>query len=128
MPIVSWYCTHPGEREVDPEQDSPLPEADRCVHPECKPTGPQLLLDAELEGAPRLTLELEDIRRLDIKPGELLVVRVPRTPEPADLERLVEVFGRLLPNNKVFITAADVDLMVLNPQDLTSDLLGIPPQ
>lgn len=46
--ITTWCCTHPGEREFDPADDSPLPELERCVHPECKPTGPQVVLDAEL--------------------------------------------------------------------------------
>ncbi len=48
MALATWYCTHPGEREA-PAGDGPLPEAERCVHPECKPTGPQLVLDATLD-------------------------------------------------------------------------------
>lgn len=46
MPIASWYCTHPGERTFAPADGPVLPEPDRCAHEECKPPGPQLLLDA----------------------------------------------------------------------------------
>lgn len=38
-PDASWYCIYPRERVHDPSRDAPaLPEADRCTHPECKPT------------------------------------------------------------------------------------------
>jgi hypothetical protein len=43
---MPWYCIHPGERTFDPEQDGALPEPDRCVHEECKPTQPTVELDA----------------------------------------------------------------------------------
>lgn len=130
MPIATWYCTHPGERVFDPADGDPLPEPDRCCHEECKPTGPVTKLDTEreIDGEQDFTLTLADFRRLDIKPGQILVVRVGHVPAQADIERIIEHFGRLLPDNKVIVTASDVDLVVLNPQDLTSDLLGLPPQ
>lgn len=73
-----------------------------------------------------MKLELEDIRRMDIKPGQILVVRVHHVPHQADIERIIEHFGRLLPDNKVIVTASDVDLMVPNPQDLTDAIPDAP--
>ena len=156
MAIASWYCTHPCERVFDPADGDPLPEPDRCCHEECKPTSPQSVLDAtpldeqdfaELRDendrlrdecnwlAGKLTerrgetkLELEDIRRLDIKPGQYLVATLPQGVTPRDTERVRAALKDGLPDGVNVLVVVGVDLMVLNPQDLTDALLGVPPR
>lgn len=130
MALATWYCTHLGEREDPADHDGPLPEADRCCHEECKPTGPQLVLGATLdintEAGRQNRVVLEDVRRLDIKPGEILVARVP---DHVTLDECMQIKDHLtaaLPDVRLLVTTASVDLMVLNPQELTDALLDAP--
>lgn len=65
-----------------------------------------------------MKLELEDIHRLDIKPGEILVARVP---DSAPLDECLQIKDHLtaaLPGVRILVTAASVDFTVLNPHDL----------
>lgn len=90
------------------------------------PTGPQLVLDAERDAAP-LTLELADVRRLDIKPGEILVATLPADTTTATARLIQETVKTLLPDGvKLLLVSADLDLMVLNPEALTDAVLDAP--
>lgn len=122
MPIASWYCIHPGERTFAPADGPVLPEPDRCVHEECKPPGPQLVLDATLdihtEAGRNNRVAIEDVRRLDIKPGEVLVARVPDNTPLDKCMQLKDQLTAALPDVRLLVTTASVDLSVLNPLDL----------
>lgn len=61
------------------------------------------------------TIELESIRRLDIKPGETLVATLPRDAHPRDIERAAEVLKDRLPDGvEVLVVSGNVDLSVLS--------------
>lgn len=61
------------------------------------------------------TIELESIRRLDIKPGETLVVRVPTRDTAAIREARDGLIAALPRGVKVLVIGPDVDLSVLCP-------------
>jgi hypothetical protein len=62
------------------------------------------------------TIELESIRRLDIKPGEILVATLPRraTQEHASFAH-AQLKANLPDGVEVLVVTADVDLSVLCP-------------
>lgn len=91
MPIATWYCIHPGERTFDPA------------------------------AGPANRAELEDIRRLDIKPGEVLVATVPPHSHPQDSTRVRELLNELMPGVDVLVMPGfGEDVQVFNPYDLAT--------
>lgn len=74
-----------------------------------------------------MKLELEDIRRLDIRPGQILVATLPEGATPQEADQVHEILKAKLPNGvNVLVKTSNADLMVLNPEQLTDDLLGTP--
>lgn len=64
------------------------------------------------------TIELESLRRVDIKPGETLVAAVPRGYTEEALHRMHSHLTRGLPHGvNVLIVADDVDLSVVAGPD-----------
>lgn len=60
------------------------------------------------------TIELESIKRLDIKPGETLVATLPAAMTHADMLRVKDhLVAALPPDVRLFVTSTDVDLSVL---------------
>lgn len=70
------------------------------------------------------TIEVESIRRLDIKPGETLVATVPAATRPDDVERIAACLRAELPNVKVLVVSDTVDLQVLCQSSLASTADG----
>lgn len=60
-------------------------------------------------------IELESIRRLDIKPGETLVATIPPSATMQDLATVKAALESTLPNVKVLVVTSNVDLQVLCP-------------
>jgi hypothetical protein len=60
------------------------------------------------------TIELESIRRVDIKPGETLVATLPGTATRQEVEEVRDSLHRLLPDGvKVLVVNSNVDLNVI---------------
>jgi hypothetical protein len=71
-------------------------------------------------------LELEDVRRLDIKPGQILVATVPDHTTIQQAEQIRDHLRTELPDIKVMVVSHNLELMVLNPQELTDLVLDSP--
>lgn len=63
------------------------------------------------------TIEVESIRRLDIRAGETLVATVPASVPHADVERIAACLRAELPDVKVLVVSDTVDLQVLCPSN-----------
>lgn len=60
------------------------------------------------------SIEVESIRRLDVKPGETLVVNLGRDTRPEEFDAICRSFkGRFPDGVKVLCLAGDVDLSVI---------------
>ena len=60
------------------------------------------------------TIEVESIRRLDIKPGETLVVGLPERATREEMEQVRATLPNYLPDGvKVLITSANIELSVV---------------
>lgn len=67
------------------------------------------------------TIELESIRRLDIKPGETLVATLPRDARPEHAEMVSAHLKDMVPDGvKVLVVTEDVDLTVLSADQCPS--------
>jgi hypothetical protein len=61
------------------------------------------------------TIELESIRRVDIKPGETLVATLPAGATRQEVEEVRDSLHRLLPDGvKVLVGNSNVDLNVIS--------------
>lgn len=58
-----------------------------------------------------MTIELEDVKRLHVNPGDVLVVKLPRG---RDLHDVHDVLQEMFPNNKVLIVQPDVEFEVVD--------------
>lgn len=71
------------------------------------------------------TIEVESIRRLDIKPGETLVVTLPAGTPAEDVQRIRDLILDHVPDGvKLMLVSADVDLSVLCPSNPASTADG----
>lgn len=61
------------------------------------------------------TIELESIKRLDIRDGETLVATLPSTATMQDCDRAKAALESTLPNVTVLVVSAGIDLQVLCP-------------
>lgn len=58
-----------------------------------------------------MMVELEEILRLDVKPGEMLVVRVRQEITRPELDELEKALAAAMPEGvRFFVTNADIDL------------------
>jgi hypothetical protein len=61
------------------------------------------------------TIEVESIRRLDVKPGETLCVKLPGGPSEAEMDRLRALLTDNLPEGvKVLFFGSGVEVFVVN--------------
>jgi hypothetical protein len=61
------------------------------------------------------TIEVESIRRMDINPGDTLVVTMPH-PTHQEMDRVISLLRPSLPENvRIICVAPDVDMSVLCP-------------
>jgi hypothetical protein len=68
------------------------------------------------------TIEVESIRRLDVKPGETLVITLPHHLSAQEMDELrVKIEDRLPDGVKALLTSPDVELTVVAAGPLTSD-------
>lgn len=58
---------------------------------------------------------IEDVQRLDVKPGDVLLVTVPRTMSLENVERVKNAFETHLPV-RVLVKPADVQVEVAGPE------------
>jgi hypothetical protein len=59
------------------------------------------------------TIEIESIHRLDIKPGERFLVRIPARTTAEHRLRLVEAFGQVFPDHRVLLVSDDIEISVV---------------
>jgi hypothetical protein len=59
-------------------------------------------------------LQLEDIKRLALQPGDVLVVRLPVIPSPEMVDSVRLQLEAALPGHKVFVLAPGIDLEVIS--------------
>ncbi len=103
---MTQYCTHPAEREWNPGDAPALPEADTCDHPECRPRD----------------LPVESIARLNVRPGETLMVRCHRALSAQDAATIRRTAEAAVPDGvKVLIVASDIELSVITARDEGDD-------
>lgn len=63
------------------------------------------------------TIEVESIRRLDVKPGETLVVTLPETARPEDMASIEAAMVDRMPDGvKLLIVSHDVELGVVSAE------------
>ena len=61
------------------------------------------------------TIEIESIRRLDVKPGETLCIKLPGRESASELARLRALVQENLPDGvKLLLLMPDVDVFVVN--------------
>jgi hypothetical protein len=60
------------------------------------------------------TIEVEQVERLDIRPGEVLLVTVPDHTSAEVAERIRERFERRLPDVKILIKTAGITVKVIS--------------
>jgi hypothetical protein len=61
------------------------------------------------------TFDIEDIKRLDVKPGDVLLVTVPRQMTAEAAERVKNAFETTLPIRAI-VKTADVHVEVVGPE------------
>jgi hypothetical protein len=61
-----------------------------------------------------VTIELEDVRRLHLDPGDVLVVRLPHRPSPEEAWHLRERLADVFPGRKALILGPGADIEVLS--------------
>jgi hypothetical protein len=70
------------------------------------------------------TIEVESIRRVDIKPGEILEVTLPPGTDADTAQRVHALLTAELPDVKILLMSAGVDLQVLCPSSRASTADG----
>src|SRR5262245_64920085 len=58
-------------------------------------------------------ITIEDVQRLDVRPGDVLLVTVPADTTPDQVTRLVEVFESRLPDVRVIVKGTSVGVEVV---------------
>lgn len=65
------------------------------------------------------TIEVESIRRLDVKPGETLVFTLPARCTMADADRVKRVAADVLPGVAILVVGEGTQLQVVANTDVT---------
>lgn len=60
-----------------------------------------------------MSLEVDDLRRLKLGPGETLVARLARAVSTEDIERIRAAFAEALPGAPILVVSPEIDLFVL---------------
>ncbi len=58
-------------------------------------------------------IQIEDVKKLQLEPGDILVIRIPRQYAAPALERLRQRVCELIPDHKVLVLGSEVDLEIL---------------
>jgi len=61
-------------------------------------------------------INIEDVKTLTLKPGQILVVQTERLYPSSFVEQLSKSFGDLFPDNKVLIIDNSLQLMVIDDE------------
>ena len=64
-----------------------------------------------------MNIDITDIQRLVVHPGEVLIVRVPATTSHIDHERIVRAFRYALPGVPVFVVLDTIEFSVVSQED-----------
>lgn len=68
------------------------------------------------------SIPLESIKRLDIKPGDVLVATVPSGTTPERLQLVADQLKSKLPDDIKLLVVTDIDLAVIPAQDIPEHL------
>lgn len=63
-----------------------------------------------------MKIELEDVRRLALKSGDVLVVRLDRWVEPRRVAEISDILHRMVPGHEVMVLGPGAEIEVLEPQ------------
>lgn len=58
-------------------------------------------------------MELKDVRRLNVKPGEAVVIRLAEEPTPEAWQAMVDDLTRVLPDVRFLVVGPSADLEVV---------------
>src|SRR2546428_6476703 len=61
-------------------------------------------------------IQIEDVKRLTLNPGDVLVVHIPFQAEVGTLRDMARQMEAFLPGNKVLVIAQGVELEVVGPE------------
>jgi hypothetical protein len=61
-----------------------------------------------------MTIEIEDVKRLHLNPGDVLVVKLSQS---ADLGYVRDILKRIFPDNEVLLADQDVELTVVEKEN-----------
>ena len=64
-----------------------------------------------------MTIDITDIQRIVVHPGEVLIVRVAGNISQAEHRRVVDAFKFALPDTPVFVVRDDVEFLVVAQED-----------
>ncbi len=62
------------------------------------------------------TITIEDVKRLDVQPGDVLLVTVPPVAAAQQADQIRAVFAEALPGVKIIVRSSDVDVEVVSEQ------------
>lgn len=62
-----------------------------------------------------MQIEVEDVQRLHLEPGDTLVFKVRRDLTPEQAERIREVAKQALPDHRFLVLTEGIDLQVVEP-------------
>lgn len=67
------------------------------------------------------SLPIAELRRVRLRPGEVLVAKVPNETSHATIEYAVKLLEATFPDNKVLVVVQDVALEVISPEDAAEE-------
>lgn len=59
------------------------------------------------------TIDITDIQRLEVRPNQALIVRVPGNTSQVEHARVIEAFRHALPETPVFVVRDDIEFSVI---------------